>query len=89
MGMEALRDKEVYFDKYCNLCVYRDLDEIEDPCNACLTQAYNENSHKPVKFKRDPDVKETAAEPTTDIPDAPIPTPGGIVVPSDPIHKDE
>lgn len=53
MGMEVLREKEVYFCDYCNLCKYRDLDEIMDPCNECLTIAYNENSHKPTRFVED------------------------------------
>lgn len=44
-------EKEVYFHEYCKLCNYKDLDESKDPCNECLTEPVNANSHKPVCFK--------------------------------------
>lgn len=43
--------KEVYFDKYCNQCVYKDLDESQDPCDDCLACPMNTDSHKPVNYK--------------------------------------
>lgn len=43
--------REVYFDKYCKLCEYRDKKENEDPCDACLSEPVNTNCHKPVLFK--------------------------------------
>ena len=42
--------KIVRFDEYCKTCVYAKTEEIKDPCNACLTQPVNENSHKPVNY---------------------------------------
>ena len=44
--------KEVYFYKYCPECKYQDVVETDDPCNECLTNPSNENSHKPVKFEQ-------------------------------------
>ncbi len=42
------KTKEVRFDLYCKTCKYHDLDESKDPCNDCLNEPSNENSHKPV-----------------------------------------
>ena len=44
-------EKEVYFDMYCKQCEYFDLSEDKDPCDECLDNPSNINSHKPVKFK--------------------------------------
>ena len=43
--------KEVYFDKYCEKCEYRDAKEEDDPCYDCLGEPVREYSHKPVNFK--------------------------------------
>lgn len=43
--------KEVYFDIFCKLCKYSDTEETGLPCDECLTQGYNKNSHTPIKFK--------------------------------------
>lgn len=43
--------KEVYFDKHCKTCEYRDLDESEEPCDSCLAEPENLYSHKPVRWK--------------------------------------
>ena len=43
--------KEVYFDEYCKLCKHLSKNEYEYPCNKCLEEPYNLNSHKPVKFE--------------------------------------
>lgn len=45
--------KEVYYYKYCKLCKYYDTDETEDPCNDCLDNPSNEDTHKPTGYKRD------------------------------------
>ena len=48
--------KEVFYYKYCPLCKYENSDkkeDWEDPCNECLTQGWNENSHKPIRYIRD------------------------------------
>ena len=43
--------KEVYFNEYCEMCKNKDVQEDKDPCNECLTNPVNVNSHKPVNFK--------------------------------------
>ena len=48
--MEISEEKEVYFGPYCRKCKYLALDGTEEPCNECMTNFYNMNSHKPVKF---------------------------------------
>ena len=48
---EVKNTKEVYFYKYCKDCKHRDVNEVDDPCNECLTYPSNINSHKPVKFE--------------------------------------
>ncbi len=39
---------EVYFDQYCKTCRHEKLDDALDPCNKCLDECVNVNSHKPV-----------------------------------------
>lgn len=51
--MAEYETKEVYFTEYCKKCIFKDTDEVEEPCNECLTQGWNEHSHKPIKFKED------------------------------------
>ena len=41
-------EKEVYFDQYCKSCKHRGLKESKDPCNDCLAEPSNTNSHKPM-----------------------------------------
>lgn len=43
--------KEVYFDKYCPTCKYKNLLEDEEPCCDCLDVSVNAYSHKPVKWE--------------------------------------
>lgn len=43
--------KEVYFHEYCEHCVYKELDNVDEPCNECLDNPINLFSHKPVKFE--------------------------------------
>ena len=45
--------KEVHFDQYCKKCKHKKLDEGEEPCNECLSNPYNEYSHKPVRYEKD------------------------------------
>lgn len=42
--------KEVYFDQYCKKCKYKDVKENEEPCDECISEPTNLNSHKPVKY---------------------------------------
>lgn len=44
--------KEVYFDKYCETCEYKEVPEKDDPCAGCLENPINLNSHKPVNYKK-------------------------------------
>ena len=39
-------NKEVYFNKYCQSCKYNNTKEYKDPCNDCLAEPNNINSHK-------------------------------------------
>ena len=50
---EVFNTKEVFFSEYCLKCKYGDLKETEEPCDECLSQGWNENSHKPINFKED------------------------------------
>ena len=43
--------KEVYFDKYCETCEYKDAPEKDEPCAGCLENPINLYSHKPVNYK--------------------------------------
>lgn len=45
--------KEVYFDKYCKTCKYKNLKESDDPCDECLEETVNAYSHKPVKYEEE------------------------------------
>lgn len=45
--------KEAYFNQYCPLCKHKDRAETEDPCDDCLAEAVNTNSHKPVYFEKE------------------------------------
>lgn len=47
-----IKYKEVYFDKYCTLCKFKDEKETHDVCHECLNYGYNEHSHKPVYFEQ-------------------------------------
>lgn len=44
-------EKEVYFDQYCKLCKHHGLEESKDPCNDCLAEPSNTNSHKPMNYE--------------------------------------
>ena len=43
--------KEVYFDKYCSKCEYKNRPESANPCWDCLDEPANVDSHKPLYFK--------------------------------------
>lgn len=42
--------KEVYFDVYCERCKHWEKDALESPCDHCLDNPMNLQSHKPVDF---------------------------------------
>lgn len=43
--------KMVQFNQYCATCQYHTVDGADEPCNECLHEAMNYNSHKPVKYE--------------------------------------
>lgn len=43
--------KEVDFEKYCKTCKFWDCNERDEPCDSCLPNAMNVDSHKPVEYK--------------------------------------
>jgi len=43
--------KEVDFRVYCPVCKHYELEETKDPCNECLAQGWNIESHKPIHFE--------------------------------------
>lgn len=45
--------KEVYFDQYCKTCENRKKKEYESPCDSCLEEPSNQESHKPVYYESD------------------------------------
>jgi len=44
-------NKEVYFNEYCPKCKNAETFEGDEPCNECLAQGWNDDSHKPIRFK--------------------------------------
>lgn len=49
--MDEENTKEVYFHEYCSKCKYYDDSEADAPCDDCLAEPSNINSHKPIKFE--------------------------------------
>lgn len=46
------KKKEVYFHQYCKTCIYWQNNEAEYPCDYCLENGSNIDSHKPVYYKK-------------------------------------
>lgn len=44
-------EKEVNFGQYCATCKHKDEPEYNDPCNECLNNPSNTDSHKPVNWE--------------------------------------
>ena len=44
--------KEVYFDQYCKTCKNVNSKATDEPCNNCLSNPMNNNSHKPVNWEK-------------------------------------
>lgn len=44
--------QEVRFMDYCKTCKFKNLKDSDEPCNECLSNSVNENSHKPVKYEK-------------------------------------
>lgn len=45
------RTKEANYHKYCRICKHSNVKETDDPCDECLTQGYNIDSRKPIRFE--------------------------------------
>ena len=50
--MDQQSYKEVYFHEYCEKCKHKELEETEEPCNECMTEPINLDSHKPVRYEK-------------------------------------
>lgn len=50
--MDQQEYKEVYFHEYCKTCKYRKAADTEAPCDECLGEPTNLNTHKPVKYEK-------------------------------------
>jgi hypothetical protein len=44
--------KIVYFENFCNKCTHEKISEADEPCRECLNNPVNQNSHKPINFKK-------------------------------------
>ena len=45
--------KLVEFDKWCGSCINCNKKEVEEPCNDCLGNPVNDDSHKPIHWEED------------------------------------
>lgn len=45
------KQKMVFYDEYCPKCKNWKTDEVKDPCNECMDQPFNYDSHKPINFQ--------------------------------------
>ena len=44
-------NKIVNFSAYCVDCKHIHKDETEEPCDSCLSEPVNQNTHTPVKYE--------------------------------------
>lgn len=63
--MDSDKYKIVFFDKYCQTCKHRDVDEVKDPCDACLSEPINFCSHKPINWE-EAETKKTKSKTETE-----------------------
>lgn len=50
--MDSQAYKEVHFHEYCKSCRYKRIEHTEDPCDECLSEPINLNTHRPVKYEK-------------------------------------
>lgn len=50
--MDQQAYKEVYFHEYCKTCEHKKVKETDEPCNTCINEPTNLNSHRPVKYEK-------------------------------------
>ena len=53
--------KEVYFHEYCKTCKHRNVKDNEEPCEECLSEPTNLNSHKPVNYEKGKSLNERSS----------------------------
>ena len=44
--------KEVHFHEFCKKCKHEKVKETETPCDECMSEPTNWNSHRPVKYEK-------------------------------------
>ena len=44
-------EKIVEYEKYCDKCKHKDVNEVKDPCHECLENPTNIHSKKPINFE--------------------------------------
>lgn len=50
--MDDRKYKEVYFHEYCPTCEHRNVKNTEMPCDECLSEPLNLETHRPVKYEQ-------------------------------------
>lgn len=50
--MDQQSYKEVYFHEYCKTCKHKDLKEHEEPCDECMSEPTNLDTHRPVRYEK-------------------------------------
>lgn len=50
--MDQQAYKEVYFHEYCKKCKHEKNKETDEPCNECMENPINWNTHRPVKYEK-------------------------------------
>ncbi|NLD50544.1 MAG: hypothetical protein GX660_25665 [Clostridiaceae bacterium] len=46
-----MAEKIVYFWDYCHKCKHKSVKDYDDPCDECLHNPTNEDSHKPINYE--------------------------------------
>lgn len=49
--MDSQSYKEVYFHKYCKSCKHKKAAETDKPCDECLGEPINLDTHRPVYYE--------------------------------------
>ena len=50
--MDIQAYKEVHFHEYCKTCVNKDTPDTKAPCDECMSEPLNWNTHRPVKYEK-------------------------------------
>jgi hypothetical protein len=49
--MDSQCYKEVYFHRYCKTCQHEKVEDTDEPCDECMSEPINLNTHRPVKYE--------------------------------------